>query len=135
MITTKLLPYSETPHQTLLPLQNWLQGFEFKSKSLMRVAVASNDKGPIASACYIRVDDSYLISTMIINPKASAEETKEACNGIDGIMREQAQLEGVTKLYLVTPGTNECKLIDTFAPKVTQVKELQAPSHAAYNIN
>jgi hypothetical protein len=76
-IKATLLPYSEAPHQTMLPLQNWLSGFEFKSLNT-HVALASNDKGVVVSMCYMKIDDAFLITAMEINPKATVEEKKEA---------------------------------------------------------
>jgi hypothetical protein len=133
-IKATLIPYSEAPHLTMLPLQNWLSGFEFKTLNT-QVAVASNEKGVIVSVCYMKIDDSFLITAMEINPKASVEEKTEASNGIDMLLEQHAQRAGVTKLYMVTgPRGNECKEITTYIPRVSHVKELQAP-HAAYTIN
>ena len=134
-IKSTLIPYSEAPHQTMLPLQNWLSGFEFKSLKTS-VALASNEKGVIVSVCYVKIDDAFLITAMEINPKATAAEKTEASNGIDILLEQQAQLARVTKLLMVTgPRGNECKEVATYIPRVTQAKELQAPTHAAYNIN
>lgn len=131
MITTKLLPYTEVPHQTM-PLQNWLSGLELKSTALNTHAVAaSNDKGIIVvTCCYFQIDDAFLITTMKINPKATAAEKIEAGNGIDRLLEEHAQRAKVATLYLITPGTNECTEVRVY--KSTQVKELQAPSRVAY---
>lgn len=133
-IKTTLLPYSEAPHQTMLPLQNWLSGFEFKSLNT-HVVLASNDKGVVVSACYIKIDDAFLITAMEINPKATVEEKKEADDGIALLLEQQAQIAGVTQLLMVKPGGNEAEVVATYTPRITQVKELQAPAHAAYNIN
>jgi hypothetical protein len=131
-IEAKLIPYSEVPHQTMLPLNNWLSGFEFKSPT-MRVAIASNDKGAIVSVCYIKIDDSFLITAMEINPKASDAEKKEALDGIDILLEQQAQLAGVTKLLMVEgPRGNECKEVRTYAPRITSVAKLQAITQVAY---
>jgi hypothetical protein len=135
-IKATLLPYSEVPHQTMLPLQNWLSGFEFfefKSNPLMRVAVASNDKGAIISVCYIKIDDAFLITAMEINPKATIAEKKEASDGIDLLLEQQAQLAGVTMLFMVEgPRGNECKLVTNYTPRITSVANLQAPTQVAY---
>jgi hypothetical protein len=130
-IKTTLLPYSEAPHQTMVPLQNWLSGFEFKSLT-PQVALASNDKGVIVSACYIKIDDAFLITAMEVNPKATAEEKKEASNGIDLLLEQQAHLAGVTQLLMVKPGGNEAEVVATYTPRITQVSKLQLLSHVVY---
>lgn len=130
-IKTTLLPYSEVPHQTMLPLNNWLSGFEFKSLH-PRVVLASNDKGVIVAACYITIDDAFLITAMEVNPKATVEEEKEASNGIELLLEQQAQIAGVTRLLMVKPGGNEAELVGTYTPRITSVAQLQAPTQAAY---
>jgi hypothetical protein len=133
-IEAKLIPYTEVPHKTFVPLQNWMGGFEFKSAALnTHVAVAGNEKAdPIVSVCYMKVDDAFLITALVVNPKASAEEKNEASQGIDRLLESQAQLAGVTKLFLVKPGANECEDIATYTPRITQVSRLQPPSPVFY---
>jgi len=132
-IKTTLLPYSEVPPpQTTLLLQNWLSGFEFKALT-MRVVIASNDKGAIVSVCYIKIDDAFLITVMEINQKATDEEKKEASNGIDLLLEQQAQLAGVSRLLMVeSPRSNECKEVRTYHHRITSVAQLQAPTRAVY---
>jgi hypothetical protein len=49
-IITKLLTYSELPHQTVVPLHNWLSGWELKSTALNAHAVAATkDNSPIVT--------------------------------------------------------------------------------------
>jgi hypothetical protein len=131
-IKATLIPYSEAPHQTMLPLQNWLSGFEFKSLNT-HVAIASNEKGVIVvSVCYIKIDSYFLITAMEINPKETAEEREEAGNGIDMLLEQQAQLAGVTTLLMVKPGSDEAEEVRTYTPRVTHSATLQAPTRVAY---
>jgi hypothetical protein len=129
-IETKLLSYSEAP--VMVPLQNWLSGFEFKSGLNTNVAVASNDKGVIVSVCYVKIDDAFLITAMEVNPKATTAEKQEASKGIDLLLEEQAQLAGITRTFIVRPGGNECEEVATYTPRITSVKKIITPSRAAY---
>jgi hypothetical protein len=131
-IVAKLIPYTKVPHQTFLPLQNWLSGFELSPFSV-QVAVATNEKGdPIVTVCYTKVDAAFLITALVVDPKATAAEKHEASQGIDRLLESQAQLAGVTKLFLVKPGANECKEIATYTPRVTQPSEVKTPSRVIY---
>lgn len=128
-IKATLLPYSEAPHH----LQNWTNGFKFKSPTTMRVAVASNEKRAIVSVCYMKINDAFLITAMDIDPKASDYEKKEAGNGIDILLEQQAQLAGVTKLLMVeSPRSNECKEVRTYTHRIASAAQLQAPTRAVY---
>ena len=128
-IKATLVPYSEAPQ--MLPLQNWLSGFEFKPLNT-HVALASNEKGVIVSMCYMKIDDAFLITAMEVNQKATAAEKKEASNGIDILLEQQAQLARVTRLLMVKPGGSEAEVVATYTPRITQVSQLQPPSPVVY---
>jgi hypothetical protein len=127
-IEAKAVPYHEA-HQSIL--QNWMSGFEFSHH--MHVAVASNDKGPIVTVCYVQVDDSFLITAMGFAPKSTAAEQKDAGDAVDLFLEQQAQIAGVTKLLMVTsPSGTECKEVSIYESRITSVKSLAPPSRVAY---
>jgi hypothetical protein len=130
-IKATMLPYSEVPHQTMLPLQNWLSGFEFKSNPNMHVAIASDEKETIVSVCYIKIDDAFLITAMEINPKATAEEKKQGGNAINDLLEQHAQLTGVSTLWMVSENGKECTPVP-FTPRIQHKEQLPVLSQVAY---
>jgi hypothetical protein len=112
---------------------SWLQGIDFNSRNL-RVAQASNDKGAIRHVYFMRVDDAFLITAVVLDSKETEADDKTCGASIDMFLERLAQLEGVTRLFTVKPQTsgNGCVLVRTYTPTVTQVEALQTPSRVTY---
>jgi len=129
-IKVALLSPSEVPFPSLMA---WLQGIDFNSPNL-RVAQASNDKGVIAHVYFIRVDDAFLITAIVFDPRATEADEKSGRDSIDIYLEQLAELEGVTRLFAVKSQTrgNGCELVRTYTSRATQSATLQAPTRVVY---
>ena len=124
-IKVDLISLSKAPTPSLM---SWLQGFDAR---YLRVAKASNEKGPMLYVYFVRVDDAYLITSVVFDPRTKKGDEKPAGDAVDIFLEQLAQIEGVTRLFMCKSG-DECALINTFPTRITSVSKLQAPAHAVY---
>jgi hypothetical protein len=128
-IKVTLTPIAEVPNSSLMV---WLQGFE-KIKHLLQVARVASEKGVILHAFFVRVDEAFMLTSIVFDPSSSEEDAQLARNTLYLFLEELAQLHGVLTLYSVKPQTNggESEFVRIY-PRATPVSKLQAPSHATY---
>jgi len=131
-ITAQLVPYSNVPHQTMVSLQNWLNGYDFKSHTFVRVAQASKGEDALVFVCFVKIDDAYLITAWVINPKATEEDAHQSGDALDNLLAQYAQLEGVTKLFMLQGG-NTCTEVRIYEPRITYGQALPTITRIAYS--